>query len=148
MANDSSSGTPDLWSSLEPLKSVRVYQKGELLFQQGQQADGIYMIQTGQVQVWMPDGVGEAAVVVPIGAGTMLGLSETISEGTHKLSAEALVQTEVWFLARVALLEFLKSHQDVCMQVVRALSEDLHGLYHKFQSLKAVNPRVRRWVGS
>lgn len=144
MANDLPT-TPDLWSALEAVKSVRYYEAGDVLFEQGQPAQGIFMIQKGQVRVWMPDGARQNVLASSAGPGTMLGLSETLSEGPHKFSAVALVQTEVGFVPAQALMKFLREHHEVCLQVVRMLSEDLHRLYHRFQRVKMLNPRGRNW---
>jgi len=45
--------------------------------------------------------------------------------------------------AKLAVLEFLREHAEYCVQVVRLLSEDLHGLYHKFRSITAHPGRPR-----
>jgi CRP-like cAMP-binding protein len=145
MADVPSSFAADLWTSLETIATVRRYEPESALFEQGQSASGIYMIQKGQVQVWMPDGLAQTIITTPMTPGTMLALSETISGGTHKLSARALEATEVGFVPREILMGFLREHHQVCLQVVRILSEDLHCLYHTFHRLNVTNPRSRRW---
>ena len=145
MADDLSSFAPTLWASLEALASVRAYAPGSMLFEQGHPAAGIYMIQKGEVRVWIPQAPARANLVTPVCPGTMLGLSETLSESTHKISAVSLASTEVGFVPRDTLLTFLRDHHEVCLQVVRVLSEDLHGLYHRFQTLNSTNLRARRW---
>jgi CRP-like cAMP-binding protein len=145
MANDLSSFAPDLWSALETVRVTRSYEDGTLLFAQGETVEGVYMIQRGRVQVWMPERVRGDSLTATAESATMLGLSETIAGGTHKLSAQALVRIEVGFVAREPLMEFLRGHHDICLPVVRMLSEDLHGLYHRFQGLEVVSPRQRRF---
>jgi CRP-like cAMP-binding protein len=145
MANDSYSFAPDLWSSLESVTCLRRYEPGAMVFEQGQSAEGIYMIQKGQVRVWMPRDSEPEALVQAVGSGTMLALSEALSDGAHKLSAQALQQTEIGFVPRETLAEFLRDHHQLCLQVVRMLSEDLHALYHKFQGLNVARSRARRW---
>ena len=146
MSEDSSSPAPDLWGSLETIVRMRTYQAGAALFEQGQPARGIYMIYRGQVRVWMEEDTSNAIHIDPAGAGTMLGLSETIAQGTHKVSATASVPTEVGFVASEPLMQYLRDHHDICLQVVRVLSEDLHVLYHTFQGLKT-SQRGRRLPG-
>jgi CRP-like cAMP-binding protein len=145
MSEDFSSFAPDLWNALETIVQVRTYDARGVLFEQGRPADGVYMIQKGKVRVWMPERTPRMAVIDQAGAGTLLGLSETIAQGAHKVSATALVPTKVGFVDGEALLKFLRDHHAICLQVVRVLSEDLHVLYHQFQGLKAAHPRARRW---
>jgi CRP-like cAMP-binding protein len=62
----------------------------------------------------------------------------------YRITAEAGEPTTAGFIPRAELLEFLREHAEYCMQVVRLLSEDLHGLYHKFRSISAHPGRPRR----
>jgi len=139
-----SSFVPNLWTSIAGLAYARQYAPGATLFEHGEPAAGIFMIRKGEVRVWIPEAPAQANLVTPVGAGTMLGLSKTLSESRHKISAVTLSPTEVDFVPRETLLEFLRDHHEVCLQVVRVLSEDLHGLYHRFQTLNSPNPRARR----
>jgi CRP-like cAMP-binding protein len=73
----------------------------------------------------------------------MLGRSESMSGEKYRITAEAGEQTTATFVPRQEFLEFLRAHGDVCMQVVRLLSEYLHALYHKFRSIGAHPGRPR-----
>jgi hypothetical protein len=63
----------------------------------------------------------------------------------YRVTAEAGDHATVAFISRESFLDFLRDHCEFCMQVVRLLSEDLHGLYHKFRSISAHpgRPRLR-----
>ncbi len=73
----------------------------------------------------------------------MPGLSESMTGEKYRITAEASKQTTAAFIPRENSLEFLRQHGDFCMQVVRLLSPDLHGLYHKFCSIGAHPGRPR-----
>jgi CRP-like cAMP-binding protein len=73
----------------------------------------------------------------------MLGLSESMSGESYRITAEAGEQTTAAFIPRADFLEFLRDHGDFSMEVVRLLSEDLHALYHKFRSISAHPGRPR-----
>ena len=45
---------PELWQSLDGLKSIRTYAEGTPVFQQGRPADGIYLVEKGEVRLTMP----------------------------------------------------------------------------------------------
>lgn len=75
----------------------------------------------------------------------MLGLSESMSGETYRITAEAGDQTTAVFVPREEFLEFLREHGDFCMQVVRLLSEDLHALTTN-SAASALNPGVRGTV--
>ena len=141
MASDSC--IPDLWTALQAVSQPESYAKGSTLFAQGAPARGVYMILRGAVEVCMPE-EGNRNATMTLGPGTMLALSEAICDAQHKLSAVAVEDIEIGFVPREELMSFLQSHHELCMQVVRTLSEDLHGLYHRFQKMQVVPPRQRR----
>jgi len=135
--------SPDLWEALHGIKSMRVYPKGATLFQQGNAVSGVYVIESGQVRVLLPTGQSRPQLLEVAGPGTILGLSESMSGDRYRITAEADDHTTVAFIPKDSFVDFLRDHCDFCMQVVRLLSEDLHGLYHKFRSISAHPGRPR-----
>jgi CRP-like cAMP-binding protein len=143
MGEKRSRPVPNFWNAFAPIKSAQTYPPGSLLFEESQPAAGIYMIEKGQVEVAIAASRETRRVLASVGPGTMLGLSEAISGGPHKLSARTLVQTELFFVPRERLMNFLAERPKVCMEIVRTLSDDLHSLYHQFRMSSAGN-HVRR----
>ena len=135
--------SPDLMQALRGIKSVRSFPKGATLFQQGSAVTGVYLVESGEVRVLLPTGPSQKQLLQVVGPGTVLGLSESMNGEKYRITAEAGDQTMATFIPREELLEFLGEHGDFCMQVVRLLSEDLHGLYHKFRSISAHPGRPR-----
>ena len=136
--------SPDLWEALHGIKSIRIYPKGATLFQQGTAVSGVFVVESGQVRVLLPTAERRLQLLEVAGPGTVLGLSESMSGERYRVTAEAGDHTTVAFIPRESFVDFLRDHSDFCMQVVRLLSEDLHGLYHKFRSISAHPGRPRR----
>jgi CRP-like cAMP-binding protein len=137
--------SPDLWQALHGIMAIRIYPKGSRLFQQGTAVSGVYVVESGEVRVLLPAGPSRQQLLEVAGPGTMLGLSESMTGDNYRVTAEAGDCTTVAFVPRERFVDFLRDHCDFCMQVVRLLSEDLHGLYHKFRSISAHpgRPRLR-----
>jgi CRP-like cAMP-binding protein len=135
--------SPDLLQALHGIKSVRLFPKGARLFQQGAVATGVYLVESGEVRVLLPTGQSQKQLLEVVGPGTLLGLSESMSGESYRITAEAGEQTTAAFIPRADFLEFLRDHGDFSMEVVRLLSEDLHALYHKFRSISAHPGRPR-----
>ena len=133
----------ELWEALHGIKAIRVYPKGTQLFQQGHSVSGVYVVESGEVRVLLPTGLGRPQLLELAGPGAVLGLSESMSGDRYRVTAEAGDHTTVAYIPREVFLEFLRVHCDFCLQVVRLLSEDLHGLYHKFRSISAHPGRPR-----
>ena len=122
----------------------RLFPKGAKLYQQGMAATGVYLVEKGEVRVVLQAGENQNQLLEVVGAGAILGLSETMSGEKNRVSAEADEQTTVSFIARKNFMEFLDGNPEFCMQVVQLLSENLHGLYHKFRNVSAHPGRPRR----
>jgi CRP-like cAMP-binding protein len=136
--------SPDLLQALHGIKSVRLFRRGATLFQQGSEATGVYLVESGEVRVLLPTGQSQRQLLEVVGPGSMLGLSESMNGERHRITAEAGDETTAAFIPREEFIEFLREHCDFCMQVVRLLSEELHGLYHKFRSISAHPGRPRQ----
>jgi len=137
--------SPELSGALHGLKTARVYPKGAVLFRHGTNVEGVFLVEAGQIRILFPTSQGRAQLLDCVGACSVLGLSETMSGETYRFTAEAADHSTVSFIPRNRFLEFLRKHPEFCMQVVRKLSEDLNGLYHKFRNISAHpgRPRLR-----
>ena len=138
--------SPDLYQALHGLKAVKVFSKGATLFRRGTPVTGVYFIESGRVRIVLPAGRGRPQLLNVNGPGTLLGLSEIMSGEDHRVTAVADDHVIASFVPRHGFLQFLRGNNEFCMQVVRLLSEDLHGLYHHFRSINARpgHPRRRR----
>jgi CRP-like cAMP-binding protein len=133
----------DLLRALHEIRAVQLFSKGATLFHQGSAVTGVYLVEAGEARVWLTTGHNQKQLLEIAGRGTMLGLSETVSGERYRTTAEAGDRTRATFLPREVFLTFLGEHGDFCMQVVRILSEDLHGLYYKFRNISAHPGRPR-----
>jgi CRP/FNR family transcriptional regulator, cyclic AMP receptor protein len=133
----------EIWQALVPITAVRVFPKGARLFQQGRPAEGIYVVEQGEVRVFLSS-QKPAKIFEIAGPGAVLGLSESVSGRDYKVTAEAADQTKVSYIERQQLMAFLRDHCDICMEIVRLLSEDLHALYHRFRVLNGATARGRK----
>jgi CRP-like cAMP-binding protein len=129
----------DFWTVLRRAGELCTYQPGAALYRRGDDAEGIYLIQEGEVcfrfgsvrqsnRKWLQNA----------GSGTILALSEVMSGERHKLTAETATDARIWFVPRDRLMEFLRTTPLACMQVVRLLSNDLHRLYQTLREQSSV----------
>jgi CRP/FNR family transcriptional regulator, cyclic AMP receptor protein len=133
---------PAFWEALAPLKAVQEYAAGNTIFERGKPAQGIYFVEQGRVKILLDGAAGNLFEVA--GPGSVLGLTESVAGNCYKSTVEAVDCTRVGFVKRSDLLDFLRGHCDVCMQVVQLLSEDLHVLYHEFRSMDLPGARHRK----
>jgi CRP-like cAMP-binding protein len=136
--------SPEFLRALHELNPARLFPKGAVLFQQGSIAAGVYVVASGEVCILLHTGLSQRQLLDVAGPGTMLGLSEALTSEEYRVTAVAGDGTTALFIAREQFLDFLTVRNDFCMQVVRLLSEDLHGLYCKFRNISAHPGRPRQ----
>lgn len=125
--------SPELLTALQRLQRPRVFAKGKELFRCGDQAEGVYLINSGKVNLLVCASARRPRVFASLHGGAVLGLSESISGDRHKLTAEAGELTRVSFVGRDEFMQYLRNNQEFCLRIVHLLSEDVHYLYGKFR---------------
>lgn len=134
----------ELEQALRKMMTPREFTKGAAIYRQGMPAVGLYLVDRGSVRVTLAAAENQNQLLEIAGAGTLLGLSDTMAGDRYRVTAEAAEPTVTAFVDRDAFVEFLSCHHEFCMQIVRLLSDNLHGLYHKFRSVSAHPGRPRK----
>ncbi|MEX0708287.1 MAG: cyclic nucleotide-binding domain-containing protein [Woeseia sp.] len=107
---------------------LRRYKAGEMLFREGDDADGLHLIRAGSVSVSRRIG-GRDIVTSYVAAGNFVGEMGLITEATRSATVAATVATESIFLRADVFRDLLERHEGLRerMQdtVSRRLSENL-----------------------
>ena len=142
--------SPEAIRGFDQIKEQSTLGKGALLFAEGDPARGIYILCEGRVKLSICSESGKRLLLRMAGPGEILGLGATLSGEAYEVTAELLDAAQMMFVKRKELLKFLRENPEICMEVVRRLSDDLHGAYERVRSIglnrarKARVPRVRR----
>jgi CRP/FNR family transcriptional regulator, cyclic AMP receptor protein len=136
--------SPELEQGLRPIMTRREFCRGSTLYRYGAAASGLYLVERGAVRVLLPTSDNKSQLLEIAGPGAILGLSESLSDDSYRVTVQAEEPTSAVFIARKDFVQMLEDQQELCMQVVQLLSEGLHGLYHRFRSVSAHPGRPRR----
>jgi CRP/FNR family transcriptional regulator len=136
--------TPDAVLGFEQIKEQSVLAKGALLFAEGRPPRGVYILSDGRARLSICSEGGKRIMLRVAGPGEVLGLGATLSGAAYEVTAEMLDAAAVIFVKRKDLLKYLRSNPQVCMDVVRRLSDDLRGAYERVRSLGLSRARKTR----
>jgi CRP/FNR family transcriptional regulator len=125
----------DALQAFDSIKSVSLYTRGAVLFSEGRQARGIYVLCDGRAKLSICSENGKRLMLRIAGPGEVLGISSSLSGRAYEVTAETLDACQVVFVKRKDLLKFLREHREACLQVVHLLSGDLHTAYERVRSL-------------
>jgi CRP/FNR family transcriptional regulator len=115
--------------------SVHDYPSGTILFQEGERADGIFLICSGAVKLCVGSSHGDSLLLRAAGPGEILGLSATLTGQDYEVTAQTTTMAELVFIRRKDFLHYLREHSDVCLQVVECLSNDVQAAYDRVRTL-------------
>ena len=67
------------------MRSAQWFPKGATLFQQGSRAEGVYLVESGEVSMLLSTNRSQRQLVEVAGSGTILGLSESMTAENHRI---------------------------------------------------------------
>ena len=130
--------------AFDEIKSLASYPRATVLFAEGRPVRGIYILCDGRAKLSICSDGGKRLTLRIAGPGEVLGLGATLSNTPYETTAELLDNSQVVFVRRKDLVKFLREHREVCLEVVRMLSQDLHGAYERVRSIGLIRARRPR----
>jgi CRP/FNR family cyclic AMP-dependent transcriptional regulator len=127
--------SPLALQQLNQIKSTAVYPKGAVLFIEGQQPRGVFVLCTGKVKLSTSSSEGKTVITKISDAGDVLGLNATISNHPYEVTAEMIDPGQANFIPRDAMLRFLREHGEVALRVAQQLSSNYYTAYEEIRML-------------
>lgn len=109
-------------AALDDISSAATYPRNAVLFVEGQEPRGVFVICNGRVKLSTSSADGKSIIVRAAEAGELVGLPGTISGKPYELTAEALEPLQANFIRRDAFLKFLGEHAEAAVQVAEMLN--------------------------
>ena len=127
--------SPPALQQLSEIKSTAIYPKSAMLFIEGQQPRGVFVLCAGKVKLFASSSEGKIIIIKVSEAGDVLGLNATISNRPYEVTAEMVEPGQANFIARDAFLQFLREHGEVAVRVAEQLSRNYYTAYEEIRTL-------------
>jgi CRP/FNR family transcriptional regulator, cyclic AMP receptor protein len=114
--------SPEALGGLDAISASATYPKGSLLFMEGQEPRGVFILCTGRVKLYGESAAGRSVIFRIAEAGEIIGLPSTLSSKPYEVNAEALEPLQANFIPRDKFLSFLRSHSEAALKVAEMLS--------------------------
>jgi CRP/FNR family transcriptional regulator, cyclic AMP receptor protein len=137
----------DALRTLDEITTPITYPKGAVLFVEGQESRGVFILCSGRVKLSVCSEDGNAVILRISDPGDVVGLPGTISGKPYELTAEVLEPAQVNFIARDLFLRFLSLYGEVAVAVTKLLSEICHDTYQEVRSLGLGRSASQRLAG-
>jgi len=138
--------SPTLVQRLNAITSAAVYPRASMLFLEGQQGRGAFVLCTGKAKLSTTSREGKTIITKIAQHGDVLGLSATISNHPYEVTAEMMEPGQANFIAADALMQFLHDYGEVAMRVAQQLSRNYYSAYEEIRTLGLSNSPGQRFA--
>jgi len=119
------------------------FRRGAMIFRQGAESVGFYVLHSGAVNVHRITAEGKESVIRIFHAGESFAEASLLPSGVYPANARAIVDCMMHRIPRVPFLSLLKSDADFGLRMLVALSVRIHSMADSIASLRGENMRAR-----
>lgn len=121
--------------SLNQISHKSTLPAGAILFVEGQNPRGVFILCSGRVNLSTTSRQGKVLILKTAEAGEALGLSAAISGASYEATAETATPCLLNFVDRTHFLELMQAHGEVGLRAAQSLSADYHSAYRDLHDL-------------
>lgn len=99
------------------------YKAGETIFNEHDLGDGLYVVETGSVRIWVMDEDVQDVTLAELKPGDFFGELAVLDRGERSSSATALLDTHLHKLSSDAFQKFLIEHPDAAVDVICEIAQ-------------------------
>jgi CRP/FNR family transcriptional regulator, cyclic AMP receptor protein len=111
--------------TLAALFEQRTCEAGETIFHHGEPGDEIFLVGNGRVEAFVTNDTGDKIVLAQVSRGEVFGEISLLDGGPRTASAIAVDKSELLVLDRDRLLELVKQHPHVALDLLSVMGQRL-----------------------
>lgn len=123
--------------------SSQRFQRGELLFSEGDACKGLFLVASGKIRIFKLSPAGREQVLSIEQPGSSFAELPVFDGGNYPASASALDDAEVLFISRKNFQSFCREHPDVALKVIAMVGSRLRRLVGIIEDLSFTTVRQR-----
>jgi CRP/FNR family transcriptional regulator len=133
---------------LERISEPREADKGEMLFHEGSEGVGFYVVASGQVKVFKMSFDGREQILHILGPGDPLGEVPVFAGQNYPANAQAMGKASLCFFPRAKLIELYRESPSLAMNMLAVLSRRLREFTVLIEnlSLKEIPQRLATYL--
>ena len=123
---------------LSDIATIESCPAGRVLFHDGEEPRGIYILQSGQVDLIYSSRNGHTKPLRVATEGQILGVGDVVARRSHDCTATCRTNADVGFIPRDEFLRAVDTNPAVWFRVLQLLSEDVNSCYDCMRTIAAV----------
>ncbi|HVA94000.1 MAG TPA: Crp/Fnr family transcriptional regulator [Candidatus Dormibacteraeota bacterium] len=129
--------------ALAPRVSKKLFQRGELLFGEGDACTGLFLVAKGKIRIFKLSPAGREQVLAVEAPGSSFAELPVFDGGNYPASASALEDSEILFISRKDFQNFCREHPEVALKVIAMVGSRLRRLIGIIEDLSFTTVRQR-----
>ncbi|TCK68878.1 CRP-like cAMP-binding protein [Winogradskyella wandonensis] len=142
--NSLKSLTRDELVRISACKTGKTYDKGRVIFEEGETINGVYCVKDGVCKLTKLSENGKDQVVKLVVKGGLLGKRSLVTNESSSLTATALTEMEMCFIPKAEIMDDLQKNANFTLDVLQKMTEDLKESEHSIVNMaqKPVKKRM------
>lgn len=116
------------------------FASGEVIVQQGDPADAVYIVTDGEAEVRLRDSEGHDVLLATMARHSLFGETAVLSRGRRTATVVAKTPVTTFKISAKVFLDLLRQSPDISMQVMSVLAQRLEATSARLQQQPAAAP--------
>ncbi|MBI2412168.1 MAG: Crp/Fnr family transcriptional regulator [Deltaproteobacteria bacterium] len=133
-------------AQLDAFKDVVVissYKKRELVYLDGDECTGLYIIRTGRLKLVRSSSTGKEQIINILNPGDLLGFEVFYEGRLYKNTAVAMEDSELCYIEKNAFFKILEREPDISKKLIISLGKELNHAYERIGNLGLLNAKEK-----
>ena len=135
-------------TSIQQIAAERTYQRNQLVFSDGEEGHGFFLILTGQVKVFKMSPEGKEQILHILGTGEPVGQVAVFAGDSFPANAQAIAESRLLFFPLRAFVDLIQARPTLALNMLAILSNRLREFTVQIEniSLKEVPARLASYL--
>lgn len=122
---------------------INHHKKREIVFMEGDDCSGLYIIRTGRVKVVRSSSTGKEQIINIMNPGDLLGFEVFYNGRIYKNTAVAMEDCELCYIERHSFFKILENEPGIARKLILSLGRELNSAYERIGYLGLLNAREK-----
>jgi len=138
----------DQIAAIKQIAIEKQINKGEIIFSEGDEAKGFFVIAEGRVKVFKVSPEGKEQILHIFGPGQPFGEVPVFTGQRFPANVQAIDKTRVLFFPRVAIVDLISENPSLALNMLAVMSKKLHEFAVQIEnlSLKEIPARLASYL--
>lgn len=121
-------------AEVRPLLNLRGFSAHQLLFIEGEPAEFLWTLCSGEVRIYKSSPDGTILTLEVLGPGEIFGALSALDESNYPVSAESLTEGAAWRLSKAAALRLIEEEPRLAVEILQIVSRRLGDAHERLRS--------------